>query len=223
MTKGTLETRITELEARNDELETQAEHIADILEIINLQSRYNLWLEMGYYNRIWNELFAQNDPRVRCEIGETGVYEGPESVGRLWKALAASDRPRGYMAMIMPMTPYIVVSKDGKTARGMCSAFGPHSEHCWPYPGDKQKLTAYWFCGKYDNEFLKENGKWKLLSLHTIIYFRSPYDQGWLKQQDCHGWEPPESAPPDKPSVFTELYHPDGVFYPLPAPPEPEE
>jgi hypothetical protein len=211
MAKEELETRITELETINKELESQTERLEAVLDIINLQTRYNLWLESGYYNRIWNELFAHNDPRVKCEIGESGVYEGPESVKRLWMALAGRERRRGYMANIMVMTPYIVVSKDGKTAKGMWWAFGPHSDYVTPSPGDEQKLTAYWYFGKYDNEFVKEGGKWKFLSLHTIVYIRTPYDQGWLKEPDCARWQVPEGAPPDKPPTLFATYHPDGV------------
>lgn len=221
MAKKELETRIEKLEAINEELEARAERIAAIIEIMNLQSRYNLWLNLGYYKRIWNELFAHKDPRVKCEIGDSGVYEGQQSVKRLWMALADRERDRGYMEVKMLMEPYIVLSEDGKTAKGMWPAFGPHSDHVTRHPGGGEKLIAYWFSGKYDNEFVKEDGKWKILSLHTVIYLRTPFDEGWLKEPDCARWRPLEDAPPDKPSNFIEPYHPDGVFYPLPAPPEP--
>jgi hypothetical protein len=202
-----LESRVRELEEINTELEARAGRLRSVLEITNLQSRYNLWLEMGYYERIWDELFSHDNPQVSCEIGESGVYEGPASVERLWKALANRERPRGYMANIMVMNPYIVLSKDGNTAKGMWWAFGPHADYATPYPGDGQKLTAYWFCGKYDNRYIKEGGKWKFLSLHTIIYMRTPFDQGWLKQSDCVRWQVPEGAPADRPPTLLENYH----------------
>jgi hypothetical protein len=220
MANSKLEAKLFELESANEKLEARAERIKAILEIMNLQSRFNLWLEAGHFERIWNELFACKNPKVRCEIGESGVYEGPASVKRLWMALANREPRRGYMAMIMPMTPYIVVAKDGKTAKGMWHAFGPHADYATPSPGDQQKLTAYWFFGKYDNEFVKEDGKWKFLSLHTIVYIRTPYDAGWTKEPDCARWQVPRGAPPDANSTLVNFYHPDGVFYPLPEPPE---
>lgn len=209
MVKEGLETLVEELEATNKELEVRVARLDAYLDILNLQTKYNLWLELGYYERIWNELFANKNPRVKCEIGESGVYEGPESVKRLWIALANRERQCGYMANIMLMDPYILVSKDMKTAKGQWWGFGPHSDYATPSPGDQQKLTAYWFYGKYDNEFIKEDGKWKILSLHTIIYIRTPYDKGWFKEPDCVRWKVPEGAPPDKPPTIIEFFHPD--------------
>lgn len=121
------------------------------------------------------------------------------------------------------MALYIVVSKDGKTATGMCDMWGPHAMINTPYPGNVRKMVQYWFFGRYDNEFVKEDGKWKLLSRHVIYYFRTPYDQGWLKQPDCRRLQVGKDAKP--PSVISLLapYHSDGVFYPIPAPTEPIE
>jgi hypothetical protein len=223
MVKDELESIFSELQSANKELETRTERLEAVLEVINLQSRYNLWLELGHYERIWNDLFSCKNPKVRCEIGESGVYEGPASVKRLWMALAARKRTRGYMANIMVMMPYIVVAKDGQTAKGMWWAAGPHTDYVTPSPGDQQRLTAYWFFGKYDNEFIKEDGKWKFLSLHTIVYIRTPYDKGWFKEPDCAKWQVPEGAPPDKPSTLIDFYHPsvEPKWKPPPYPYEP--
>jgi len=210
MTSSRLELMVADLEARHHKIKERASRLDDVLEITNLQTRYNLWLELDYYERIWNELFANKNPKVKCEIGESGVYEGPESLERFWKAMAGRERKQGYMANIMILDPYIVVSKDGKTAKCMAWAFGPHADNVTPSPGDQKKLTAYWFFGKYDNEFNKEKGQWKILSLHTIVYLRTPFDKGWLVEPDCARWQVPDGAPPDKPSTLIDFYHPGG-------------
>jgi hypothetical protein len=186
-----------------------------------IQTRYNYYLEQGFCDRIWDELFAHKNPKVKCELVEGGVYEGPESVKSLWMALASPTKPRpGIMPTLFIATPIIVVSKDGKTAKGQWHMFGPHAMYVTPYPGDQQKLTAYWFLGKYDDEFVKEDGRWKFLSLHAIAWVRSPFDQGWLKQPDCRRWPIPEGAPPDEPPTMFRIYHPDGVNNWGPPPPE---
>lgn len=212
-----LETRIRELAAENNALYNRSERIASQIAINNLQGLYTFLWEANEYERIWNEVFAHNDPGVRCEIGDSGAYEGIESVKRFWMALENMEPKRGYMSFIIPMTAYIVLGKDRKTAKGMWTNLGPHADYTGISP---ERLTAYWFVGKYDNEYVKEDGKWKLRSLHNLVYIRSPYDKGWLSDPDCAKWQTPPDAYPDKYSVFAELYHPDGVFYPLPAPPE---
>ena len=80
-----------------------------------------------------------------------------------------------------------------------------------PYPGNEHKTTAYWFVGKYDNEYIKINNEWKLLKLHVCAYVRTPYDEGWLKQGDCKRIYHPGSGKPDNPSrIYT--YHPDAIY-----------
>lgn len=228
MTDKALEATIEKLQAKVAELEATATRSADILEIMNLHSRYIHWLETGNNHRIWPELWCHDDPRLRCELTDSGVYEGPESVRRLWESMAAemtdtSGRgnwdPRGTLATLFIATPLIVVSKDGKTAKGAAHVFGPHSMNVTPYPGDEHKLTAYWFFGKYDNEYIKVDGKWKFLSIKAMVIFRSPYDQGWLRQPECRQFPPPKGALPDKPPSVQTKYNPDGVLR-LPSPPE---
>jgi hypothetical protein len=224
--------RIEKLEAKNRELEATSTKAADIVEIQQVQARYMYYLETSNFDRIWNELFANKDPRVKCELVDSGVYEGPESCKRLWMALSKMEteqQPRpGVFPMLFIATPLVVVSKDGKTAKAQWHVFGPHAMYVTPYPGDEKKLTAYWFGGKYDNEFVKEDGKWKLLSLHAIAWIRSPIDQGWLKQPDCRRLPTPPGAFPDKPTTKVTIYHPDalymknGVYNWGPPPPEEE-
>ena len=211
MIEKEISARIASLEAVNTKLAGYTDRLEAVLEIMNLQSRFSLWQELGYYERIWEELFSHKNPGVKCEIGESGVYEGPESVKRLWMALAGQKRQRGYMANDFLMDPYIVIGSDNITAKGLWWIFGTHSDHATPSPGDLQRLTANWIAGKYDNEFVKEKGKWKLLSLHNIIYFRTPYDQGWFKEPNCARWQAPEGVLPDKTSTYSDLYHPDGI------------
>lgn len=201
-----LSERVADMEAVNRQLKARAAHLNSILAITNLQSLYNHWLALGYYKRIWDELFTHENPGATCEIGDSGVYEGPESIKRLWTALEKRERRQGYMANIHLMDPYILVSKDGKTAKGMWWAQGPCADYATPYPGDQEKLTAYWFFGKYNNRYVKENNGWKILSLHTVIYYRTPYDRGWAVEPDCIRWETLKDAPPDKPSTLNEIY-----------------
>ena len=157
-----------------------------------------------------------------------GVYVGPEKVKRLWesadKAMNHDSRP-GMLHTVMNTTPCIVVSNDCKTAAGNWHLFGPHAMYATPYPGDQQKLTAFWIFGKYDNKYIKEDGKWKFLTMHAIRYFRSPYEEGWVRQSECRRIPIPKDFPPDRPSTYPNaLYHPDDIRHTWePPPPEMDE
>jgi len=214
-----------ELEARVAELETKIRHAEDVLEIMNLQSLYNYYLELNYCERV-PDLFAQKYPDVRCEICDGGVYEGLESIKRLWKMMGdGQTRTRGFLGTIMISTPHIQVSKDGKKAKAMWHAFGPNSVPATVFPADhnhQDQLTAIWFLGKYNNEYVKEDGKWKFCSLQVVVFLRTPHEHGWLKQPEARQFALPTAVcKPDRPSTIYKPYHPHGFNVLLPEPPEP--
>ena len=65
---------------------------------------------------------------------------------------------------------------------------------------------------RYDCEYKKENGKWKISKLHLYSIMRTPYDKGWAKEALPLS-KPSKNLPPDKPSsVYYENY--PSVFVP---------
>lgn len=200
-----------QFEVKIDELETRITKAKAFIEIMNLQSRFNYYLEANYTDRMVDEIFAQKDPEVKCEICDSGVYKGIDDIKNFWNARHDIQAARGYMGTVMLKTPYVKVSEDGKRATGMWHAFGANSLYAMPYPCDQEKLTAAWFMGKYHNEYVLEDGKWKLLSLRMLHHFYSPVDQGWIRQSDAYRVAPPPSVcKPTEPTPYSYMYHPHG-------------
>jgi hypothetical protein len=193
------------------------ERAADIVEIQMLQAKYMNAIESMRFDIVLNDIMAKNHPDVRFEMCEMGAFVGPENVQKFLGTIAnrnpsggVAPQP-GILAALFIATPRVVFSKDRERARGQWHVFGPHSMNVSPYPGDERKLTAYWFCGKYDNEYIKVDGEWKMLKMHVIVWFRTPYDQGWIKQPDCRRIMPPPDCIPDEPPRFY-TYHSDAVY-----------
>ncbi|WP_322041020.1 nuclear transport factor 2 family protein [Burkholderia diffusa] len=209
------------------DLERKAGLLDDIISIINLQAKFNYCLELNNTDRIVNELFAQHDPHVRCEIADTGVYEGIESIRRFWKARHNIQSIRGYLGTIMLETPHVQISEDGTRARGIWHAFGPNSvpanqQKVKQATGERVKLTATWYMGKYQNEYVKEDGVWRIQSLHALKYMQSPYDQSWVEAPDVYRFSPPASeCVPDKPGTGHSPYDPAAQNTILPSAHEP--
>ncbi len=214
----------TELEAKLKDLEKRAQRSKDILEIMNLQSRYSYYMELNYTDKIVDELFAQKYPEVKCDLCDTGTYIGLPQVRRLFNALHDQQSIRGFLGVIMVETPSVVIGKDGKTAKGMFHAFGPNSAAATDYPceGPQQNaLTAIWFLGKYANEYVKEGGSWKFSSLKLVSYFQASYKEGWVKKADIRRLAPaPNICKPDIPMKVFKPYHPHGLNIFQPPPPE---
>lgn len=198
------------------DLEARIARLEAIHEIQNLQSRYNHYLLMNKLEELV-DLFAKKDPNVTVEIADSGVYVGIEGVKRLFlKGMRAKHAVRGGLGLHMISTPVIEVRRDGTTAKGMWYTFGANTRR------DEQGLHALWMAGKYDNEFVKEDGRWRFRAIHWHVFFRSPFEEGWVRKPIVGSGTQAEEQP-DRPSTYYMPFHPDGFNTFLPAPPEPEQ
>lgn len=204
----------------NDALARDIRRLADIHEIANLQGRYLYFTQSHDYDKVL-DLFARNDPQVSVEIAESGVYVGFEKVHalftQLFKPFFAGP---GILPIHMLTTPVIEVAADGITAQGMWQTLG-----CNVFP-TPQGMCATWQQGKYDNRFVKENGRWRFRQFRWLCNFRTPFDPGWVKQPHLHV-EPlnlsrlPPNVHPTKPGEPYPPYNPGAVMDFGPGPPEP--
>jgi hypothetical protein len=165
-----------------EELEAKVERLEGVNEIQNLQSRYNYYLAMYWGDRIVDELFAQKDPEVYVYSNGT-EFHGVEAIRRNFHSLdnVHKNEP-GRMGAIMVLQPLIDVAEDGKTGRGCFYLFGPCVLPMQKSSEVEENLEAMWMFGRYDNEYIKEDGKWKILKMYVYLHFLTPFHQGWL---DC--------------------------------------
>lgn len=89
-----------------------------------------------------------------------------------------SSRTGNIMTRHQNVTPYIEI--DGDKAKGIWFMFGPGTADT------EQGPVANWTAGTYNNEYVRENGVWKI-SLFSFKYnFRTPYEDGWVKRPFMH-------------------------------------
>lgn len=202
---------------------------SDIMEIQMLMGRFISYLEQMDAVAIWEKLFVHNSEEVSVELGDYGGYKGREHVESFFKAYDAylknpTDK-RGWMDFRNINTPYVVMGKDGTTAYGSWSCFAPQAKQAMPYPACVRTLTAIWNSSKYVCNFKLTDEGWKILNLREVVYIRSPYELGWVKQPDCIRGEPLDGMVPDYVSR-SHIYHPDALYSPTglynwgPFPPE---
>lgn len=216
----------------SQELEARVTRLEDIHEIENLQNRYTHHLMMkeakhegySYEDYLAYNVFAQKSA-IRTEASDSGWREASAEQFKAHledQNIQSINQQRGIMGGMKVMVPVIEVSKDGKTARGLFREFASVTLPGTLYPGDPphNKPLACWQDGKYDNEFVKEDGKWRIRSRRFVLNIRTPYDQGWIKQPIAHSST--FSGPRNPPTYFAP-YHIDKYNEFLPGPPEPEE
>ena len=154
----------------NQELEARIQKIEDILEIEKLGRMY------GYYLEHWMDkeiigLFSDGE-NVALEWTE-GNYYGKENVKRYFEGIRkVLDYPE-FTHQLMQVSPVIDVAPDGKTAKGRWYGFGGVSSL------DGKDLKHHFVSGTYENDYVKENGKWKIQRFRWYLNYVSGGDAGW--------------------------------------------
>jgi hypothetical protein len=184
----------------------RATHVADVNAIQNLQGSY------GYYTdkMLWDEvldLFAEDGT---IEIGPSGVYVGKDSIRRYLMSLSGGIQGpiEGVLNEHFQLQPIVTVADDGMTANGRWRLFmmtgisGAGS-------------GGHWGEGIYENEYVKENGVWKIRRLHWFANFVAPYESGWLNvdPKAIEDYAMGRGVTPDRPSSVAYEPYP-GVFVP---------
>ncbi|MCD8045101.1 MAG: nuclear transport factor 2 family protein [Clostridiales bacterium] len=155
---------------------TRLVKMADGIEIQMLMAKFTQYFDQFNAKKIYEKLLAFDHPDISVEFTECGVFEGPEKVRAYFEGIQnylddPSDK-RGWMAMQNLANPHIVISRDRTRAMGSWDVLSPCSMMAASYPSNERKLTAFWFCGRYCNEFINVNGQWKLLKMICSPYGR---------------------------------------------------
>lgn len=168
-------------------LAAEVQALEDENEIENLQRIFGFYID----KRLWAEaanLFAENGT---IEISGEGVYASKARVLEYLQSLGAEGPEEGILNDHMQLQPVIHVLSTN-TAKGR-----------WHHFSQEAKLgeSDYWGTGIYENDYVKEEGVWKIQSLHLFSTMRTPYADGWAVTA-LPRTEASTSLPPDSPATL---------------------
>jgi hypothetical protein len=200
-----LEVMVRNLQEQVGTLQAHMRTFQDIEEIKKLQRAY------GYYLDCWMtdelvDLFSDSPNTVL--LIRAGEFRGKEGIRRFFKP-RGQDRGRripGFLHQVMQLSPIIDIAPDGKTAKGRWYGFGANASPV------KDGVFQGWMDGVYENEYVKENGKWKIKKIDWNMYFFAPYTVGWVEpERQCNSsfrQRPPDASPdgPPKDTLYTSSY-----------------
>ncbi len=196
-----------------EELQARIQRLDDIKQIEQLQKIYGYYQDYGEWQKIV-DLFADNDPSV--EEADRGVYKGKEGVRRYYVDLLGGgpSRPQrpGWLSILFQLQGVVTVNADGKTAMGRWYGMGMEAKPIASL--HEGELRQTWINGVYENEYVKEDGKWKIKKLHFNLTFRTPYEDGWLKVPVVGQNGPDAVIKPDAPPTAYAPY-PSGCHVPV--------
>ena len=186
-----------------EQLERQVTLLEDIEAIENLQKMYGYYFDNSMFQEVI-DLFSENTTTV--EITDHGVFRGKEGVKRMYAGMVGMQRPGWIFFQVMQHQGVVTVAPDGLHATGR---FYTPAFECRPFGGTKKQT---WEFGVYDNEYVKENGKWYFKKLHWNLTYWTSYEKGFLKVPKLADTPFPHA---DAPAT---AYHPYPSGYKVPYP-----
>ena len=149
---------------RIEKLERRAQAAEDYRELVNLQGAYGYYVDKGLWDQA-ADLFAADGT---LEIAGRGVYLGRERVRAYLRHLP----PYGHGTLYnhMQLQPVVHIDSEAGTAKGrwrtlmMVGRLGHEGR---------------WGEATYENAYVREEGRWRIASLHGVVNFYAEYDEGW--------------------------------------------
>ncbi len=177
----------------------RSEHDLTVLKshdaIQNLQSAYGYYIDKGQ----WDQAAALFSDDASYEFGQQGVYVGRDHIRKALGLFGPQGLQEGQLNDYPMLQPIIDVAADNKTAKARWRSDVMLAQ------GGK----GAWSEGEYENEYVNDNGTWKISKLHYYVTFIADYDKGWGDEGDIPLPGPSTAVPPDQP--------PSEVYQSLPA------
>jgi len=164
-------------------------HRLDTLEDVNairrLHFAYGYYIDYCHYDEVV-QLFAEDGEVMFL----SGIYRGHAGVARLYKTwfcelFTGGQRGPvdGFLLDHFQMQDIIDVAPDRQTAKGRFRAIllgGTHESRAFKPVGVPEQ---FWEGGIYENDYVRENGVWKIKRLDYIVQWQAEYEQGWSKME----------------------------------------
>lgn len=172
------------LEQRIEELSKRLGVLEDVHAIRRLQHAYGYYLDKCLYEEVAG-LFAET-----CAAHFFGgVFRGRAGVRRLYidrfqkNFTGGKDGPmRGFLLDHPVMQDIVDVAPDRKTAKGrfrVVMQAGQHESADLPTSVKARLPQQWWEGGVYENEYVSENGVWKIQVLNYRLVWNADYETGW--------------------------------------------
>jgi hypothetical protein len=191
--------RLASVRTRLAAIAQRSARVNDINEIENLQRSYGYYLDKMLWEHVI-DLFADG---ATIEVGLSGVYEGKDSMRRYLYSL--SDGMQGPIDGVLnnhlQLQPIVTVADDGRSAKARWRALILTGTSGSGSGGN-------WGEGPYENEYVKQDGVWKISKLHWYATYYVAYEGGWLNSttEAVRAYSEGKGVLPDRPP--SEAYEP---------------
>ena len=203
-----LEAQIKTLRNQVDSLTQQLQKLQDIEEIKTLQRKYGYYLEHWMFQEIID--CVADSPEAAFDDFPGSTFKGTEGVMRFFSLY--KEPHREFLHQLMQLQPVIDISPDGKSAKGRWYGYGPLA-----IPSGNGVIESL-HSGTYENEYVKEDGKWKILKLRWKLNYMTYPGESIVAPERVRAASPlsfENSPKPDTPRKELEASYPSGYIFPF--------
>ena len=204
--------RIAALRARVRGLELETSYVEAITKIQRLGRAFGYYTDKGYFGEA-ADLFTDDGT---FQWGMDGIYKGKARIKELLTRHGGGSMkegpglPFGRLNLRMQLQPMVTVAADGIHAHARWREWGLLGVY---------KKSATWGDAIMEDDYLKEDGVWKIAARRYYVNFVAPYQGGWAALKPANGDQkspiakefPPDSPTPTPaarfPAVFIPPYH----------------
>jgi len=180
-------------------LNLRLDRLDDEAAIVRLQHQYGYYLD----RHDWDSLASLFAEEGTFEHGLEGVYVGRQSIRRAFGQFGDRAPGAGSIDDHILFQTYVSVAGGGLRANARVDEVGLRGT-----PG----VDAQWTQGIYENSFVKENGEWRIGSLHYYPRLITDYSKGWAADaQAAPGPSaelPPDLSPTEQYGIYPEFHIP---------------
>jgi hypothetical protein len=198
------------VDAQVDALTARIEKLEGTRAVKKLQRAFGYYVDRG----LWGDAADLFTDDGTIEIGIDGVYVSKARIREYLKRLHGGQEGLiyGQLNEWMQFQPAVAIARDGRSATARWrdhAMLGQYKKH------------AEWRDGIYENTYVKDNGIWKIKSLHLYVNFIAPYEKGWARLKPGEGLvqsATSRSFPPDRGPTVSYKPFPETFVPPFQAP-----
>ena len=176
-----LPTDVAALAARVEQLADEVGLLNDAQAIRKLQHAYGYYLDKCLYDEVV-DLFADGG-EVRF-MG--GAFQGKAGLHRLYCDRFRKNFTGGYNGPVhgflldhLQLQDIVDVAPGRDTARGRFRCFMQAGSHATKKDAPAHLPKQWWEGGIYENDYVRENGVWKIQVLNYTAVYHGLYESGW--------------------------------------------
>jgi hypothetical protein len=211
------------LRAEVDRLSRTVGMIEDAQAVRRVQFAYGYFMDKGLYQQVV-DLFAE-DGEVRF-MG--GIFRGrSRGVKRLYIDRFRTTFTRGRNGPVygmlldhLQLQDIVDVAPDRASARGRFRGFLQGGSHVSRPDAPANIPQQWWEAGVYENEYVREDGVWKIKVLDYRLAWQADFEKGWAHSEPYDGpfftrTFPDDPAGPDEITAERPPFWPDTGLVPF--------